>query len=378
MKRKTILTASILLLFFCAAANAARVEGSYEKLIRKYQEDEAAAAAKKKAKEPKSIWDDDTEANPYFQKQKTKSDKPKTEEKKKVREPKRSTFKRRVYTGPSKEEIAASATEKAIENFKSFMALDGYEMKYDRISYNVRADSLTVGEVVFSPVQEDERSVPVPYALKADEIVLRSFNIGEKNGKPMLKNGEMTVKKMEIPVWNEKAVKKGKVEIAQLKMKGDLAAFLEAKEGELETVEVKGLRSEAIINETILDNIVRSKVFAASSAHFKEAVLQKEIIDSLKQQDINGLTFSFAQINGQQIPTLDGVKAAMTSYSARILNKDLVLGARLEKEKGNPDANPDLEQLKKNVMENQAAIAAIEAESEKQKEEAEKQESEKK
>ena len=60
------------------------------------------------------------------------------------------------------------------------------------------------------------------------------------------------------------------------------------------------------------------------------------------------------------MPDVAAVQSAMTSYSARVLNTDLVLGARLESQKEKPQIN--LEQLKKNVAENKAAIAAAEAE----------------
>jgi len=179
----------------------------------------------------------------------------------------------------------------------------------------------------------------------------------------MRDKGEMLVRKLEFPIWNEKAVKKGKVEIDHLKMGGDMATFLKAKgEGKIASVEIRNLRSEAIINETVLNNVVRSKVLSASSAYFTDAALQKSILESLKQQKLDGVNFASATINGRSLASLDAARAVMTSYSARILNTDLVLGARLEAKKEKPEPFPDVELLKKNVTENKAAIAATEEE----------------
>ena len=213
---------------------------------------------------------------------------------------------------------------------------------------------------MFVPVKKNDgnnQKPVIPYLVKADEVVLRNCNIGEKNGSPLMPDGELTVRKMEIPVWNEKGIKKGKVDVSLLTVAGDIPAYLKGKgEGKLKTLEAKDVRSETIINETVLNNVIRSKVFSASDVALKEVELKKPFVDALKQQEIDGVTFSSAQINGERLPTPEGVKAAMLSYSARILNTDLVLGARLEAQKENPSENPDLELLKKNTAENKAKI----------------------
>ena len=286
---------------------------------------------------------------------------------------KKSSFKRRVYNGPSKTEIAEAATKKAEENFKNFFSSKEYDVKYAQISYNVSGDVLSVDKVEIVPKKRLlKKSNAIPYTMKAEQIVLRSFNVGEKDGKPMGENGELIARKVELPLWNEKAVKKGKVDITQLKMRGNLPSYLKAKgEGKLDAVEVRDLRSETIINETVLNNVVRSKVLSASSAFFREVTLQKKIADSLKQQELDGLNFGSATINGKSIPTPEGALASMVSYSARILDVDLVLGARLEAQKENPNSNPDKELLRKNAAENKEAIAAAETEMETQTSEAE-------
>lgn len=366
MKGGMIAVLSAVALLFCnpVQLQAASVEGSYDKMMREHKEKEARKLLEKRAEKSKSIWDDDAEANPYFkQKNKNKGKKEKASKEKKAKEPRRSTFKRRTYTGPSKDEIAETATKKAIENFNQFASSDTYGVKYSHISYNVSGDSLSVNDVLIIPKKTaKDTQPPVPYLMKAKEIILKRFNIGEVVGKPMTDNGEMVVRKMEIPVWDDKAVKKGKIDIAQLKMKGDIPTYLKEKEGEIDILELRDFRSETIINETILNNIIRSKVFAASSANLMGVELQKTIVDALKQQELDGLKFASARINNIPVPSLEGVKAAMTSYSARILNTDLVLGARLEAKKEKPSKEPDLELLKKNVEENKAAIAAVEAE----------------
>ncbi len=340
-----------------------KVESPHEKLLREYREKMGIKTETEKAAEkPKSIWDDDSAANPYFKSSSKKASvKTTKKEIKKTKEPKRSTFKRRVYTGPSKEEINEAASQKAVENFKVYLASKDYDVKFGKISYNVAADSLSVTDFMMVPKKGSPQEEKIPYYLTAKELIFRKFNIGEKNAKPVLENGEMKARKVEIPVWDENNVKKGKVEIAQLIMRGNVPAYMKAQgEGKLSAVELRDFRSETIINETILNNVVRSKIFSASSAAFTGVDLKKELIDSIKHQSLDGLKFETARIDSRNIPSLSGAIAAMTSYSARILNTDLVLGARLEAQKDKPVA--DMEQLKKNAEENKAAIVAVEAE----------------
>lgn len=365
MKRAEFVLLTIIISLFCVAPyESFAEEGSHDRLMRQYRERQAKKKVAEQTKKESSIWDDDAAANPYFKKEKkapvTKKDE-KTEAKTSVNTPEveeKDSFQRRVYKGPSKEEIAQTATKKAIENFKKFISAKEYEVKYDSISYNVKTDNLSINNITIVPSSKQLKAIN-PYLIKAETVSLRDFNIGEKDETPIAKDGEMIIGKMEIPVWNDKGVKKGKVDVAQLKMRGDIATYLKAKgNGKMETLEVSGFRSETIINEIVLNNIVRSKVFAASSADFKKVELQKGIANALKRQEITGLKFASARVNGQSMPSLEAVMAAMTSYSARILNTDLVLGARLEAEKKKP--NLDKEQLKKNAAENKAAIKAVE------------------
>ena len=368
MKAKSVTVLSVLMLLFCAFSYEVRAEeGAYKAFLRQFREYEAKEKAKKAADDNQSIWDDKSEVNPYFKNKKTNTSKTAEKTNKKQRRlPKKTTFKRRVYTGPSMEEISAAAVKKAVGNFNAFLASEDYEVKYEDIKYNVAGDVLTVEKITFVPVEknkQDNQKPAIPYLMKADKAVLRNINIGEKSGTPLSTDGEMTVQKLEIPVWNEQGVKKGKVDVARLTITGDIPAYLKGKgEGKLAMLEAKDIRSETIINETILNNVVRSKVFSASDATFKEVELKRPFVDALKRQEVDGITFAFAQVNGETLPTLDGVKAAMLSYSARILNTDLVLGARLEAQKDNPSENPDLELLKKNAADNKAEIEKAAAE----------------
>ena len=360
MKKKTAISLSVLLLLSGLLPCSVRAEeGAYAKILREFREREAKKALEKQeAAEPKSIWDDTSEANPYFKsntKKKTAAKKEDTA--KKRRSPKRRTFQRRVYTGPSKEEIASAAVEKSTANFNGFFASGNYDVKYGEIKYDVRGDTLTVKKISFVPRKKDGEKKTIPYLMKADEVVLRNMNIGEKNGTPLAENGEMAVRKMEIPIWNEEGIKKGKIDVSQLRMTGDLAAYLKGGAvGKLKTLEAKDVRSEKIINETVLNNVIRSKVFSASDVALKDVALNEKFLEALKRQDIDGVSFSSARIDGEEMPTIDGVRAAMLSYSARIVNTDLVLGARLEAQKEQPAENVDPELLKQNVAENKAEI----------------------
>lgn len=366
MKSKSVVFLSAFVSFFAVfgieTGSAAKTESAHDRLLRISRERQGLKTEEQKAAEqPKSIWDDEGASNPYF-----KSDRKKVrtavdlKKEKAVREPKRTTFKRRVYTGPSKDEINEAASKKAVENFKAFLSDDKYDARFENASYNTAGDSLSVTGLKIVPVKPDARGRKVPYVLTAAEIVVRGANIGESNGTPMGKNGELSVRKMEIPVWDENVVKKGKIEIDKMTAAGDVAAFLKERKGKLERLEITKLRSETIVNEAVLNNIVRSKVFAADDLAFEKPELGLETAEGLKRQELTGFRFDSAQIDGRNMPNVAAVQAAMTSYSARVLNTDLVLGARLEAQKEKPQIN--MEQLKKNVAENKAAIAAAEAE----------------
>lgn len=158
-KRVVFLSAFVFFAVSCGIATnaAAKEESPHDKMLREYRERTGQKApGQKAAEQPKSIWDDDSESNPYFR----ASDKKvrtaaQAKAEKQPREPKRSTFKRRVYTGPSKDEINQAASKKAVENFKAFFAGGNYDIKYDNISYNVPGDSLSV--VNFSMIPKKER-----------------------------------------------------------------------------------------------------------------------------------------------------------------------------------------------------------------------------
>ena len=157
MKAKSVIVLSALTFFLGVLPYTVRAEGSYEKLTRQIREQEAKKAAAKTSAKPQSIWDDQSEANPYFKSnKKSKVAKPAEEKgRKKIRLPKRSTFKRRVYTGPSKEEIASAAVKKAIDNFNSFLASKDYEARYEDIKYDVAGDVLTVKKIMFVPAEKE-------------------------------------------------------------------------------------------------------------------------------------------------------------------------------------------------------------------------------
>lgn len=367
MKYRTAAILSLLMLFSslsvqdvsAAAKNMQtekRKETTHERAMRRYKEQQAKEAERrKKEAAKKTVWDESS--NPYF-----KGQKPQKHKKENVEEngPKRSTFKRRIYTGPKKDEIFKAAEQKAQENFNSFLYSEEYAIHYGKISYNVESDTLFVNDLTAEPKKKNANEPPVPYLIKMKEIILSNFNIGEMDGTPLIHDdGELTARKIEIPIWNEKRIKKGKVELDNLSINGEIVKFLKEKEGKFQSLEVKGLKSEKIINETVLNNVVRSKIFSASSGTFKNGEMKKEIVKALKEQSLDGFSFSEARVNGQQIPTFDGVVSALTSYSARILNTDMVWGARLEAKKGK-QAVADPEQFKKNADENKAAVQKLE------------------
>lgn len=348
--------AALMFVFLCTVFCAVQANAqSHQKFMQMYKEAEEAKNPKKNEK-PASIWDDTSESNPYFKNRTNKTGADVRDQMKK-REPKKTTFKRRVYTGPSKDEIRAAASQKAVENFRASLPKGNYDVRYDKIGYDLAGDKLTISNLTFVPKAGTAEAKKITYYLKAEDVSLRGYNIGEKENTPMVKTGEATIRGLDVPVWNENGIKSGQMKFSQLKMNGDFLEYMKSGKGKFDTVELSDFRSEKIIRETILNNIVRSKVFSASSAVFKEADLSSSLADSLKDQTLDGLSFKTALINSQEINSQAGALAAMISYSARILNADLVVAARTEAEKKKP--NMTIEQLKENIEENKRALAEL-------------------
>lgn len=357
MKRNYAALMFVFLCFvFCAAQANAQ---SHQKFMEMYQKAQEAKDPQKN-KKPASIWDDTSEANPYFKNRTNKTGADVREQMKK-REPKKTTFKRRVYTGPSKEEIRAAASQKAVENFRASLPKGSYDVRYDKIGYDLDGDRLTISNLTFVPKAGTAEAKKIPYYMKAEDIALRGYNIGEKENTPLVKTGEAAIRGLEVPIWNENGVKSGQMQFAQLKMNGDFLEYMKNGKGKFDAVELSDFRSEAIIRETILNNIVRSKVFSASSALFNEVDIASSMTESLKNQTLDGMSFKSALINSQQIDSQAGAMAAMISYSARILNEDMVVAARTEAQKKKP--NMTIEQLKENIEEKKRALAELNEES---------------
>lgn len=298
---------------------------------------------------PKSIWDDPSESNPYFTKERTKTGADIKRENTKKRDYYKTTFKRRVYEGPTPEQAAKEAQSKAVENFKTYLPEGSYDVRFESVDYDANSDILSFKKLVFLPRENTAEAKKIPHYLLAEEARFSGFNIGEIYGTPQNETGLIQLTKLEVPVWNEGQVKVGKMTFDQLELNGKGLALIKEKKGSLDTALLAGFKSEKVINETILNNIVRSKVFAANKALFRNPSFDPEFFEAVKDQSLNGLSFSSAVINEKNFVMPEAVSAEMISYSARVLNPDLVLGARLEGGKKKEDQKPTLDQIKKNV-----------------------------
>ena len=67
-KRVVFLSALVFFAISCAIVSnaAAKEESPHDRLLREYRERTGIKAPGQKAEQPKSIWDDDSESNPYF------------------------------------------------------------------------------------------------------------------------------------------------------------------------------------------------------------------------------------------------------------------------------------------------------------------------
>ncbi len=305
-----------------------------------------------------SIWDDDSSGDSrYFTRKKGRTAADIKREEAKFA-PKKKTATKFVYTGPTKEDIAKQAPVTAQQNFRKLLSPE-YDYKFGKVEYNVDTDSFKVTDLTALPKSEAQRKKGV-YAIKVGSVELYKFNIGERGGTKQNPSGQAILSEIDIPVFNANAVKTGQVKIDGLKADGRFTYLMEKGSGVLDKVAVSGLRSEKIINETILNNIVRAKVFSANSAEFENLNVPAGFMSLLKNQSFKGFNFSSAVVNGKRIPTPAGAEAAMISYSSRFLDADLVMGARMEKAKKNPIANMDA--VKRNVTAHKQSVAEFEKE----------------
>lgn len=305
-----------------------------------------------------SIWEDDTSADGrYFTRKKGRTAADIKREEAKFA-PKKKTATKFVYTGPTKEDIAKQAPVTARQNFRKLMPPE-YDYTFGKIEYNVDTDSFKVTDLTALPKSKARNKTGV-YAIKIGSVELYKFNIGERGGTKQNPSGQAILSQIDIPDFNASNVKTGQVKIEGLKIDGRFIYLMEKRSGVLDKVAISGLRSEKIINETILNNIVRAKVFSANSAEFEKLNVPAGFMSLLKNQSFKGFDFSSAVVNGKRIPTPAGAEAAMISYSSRFLDSDLVMGVRMEKEKKNPIANMDA--VKRNVTAHKQSVAEFEKE----------------
>ncbi len=316
----------------------------------------AQPAAGAQSTEESSLWNDDTaDDSRYFtRKQGRTAADVKREEAKFA--PKKKTATKFVYTGPTKESIAKEAPAKAQLNFRKLLPA-GYDYKFGKVEYNVDTDSFKISDFVVLPKSEARQKKGV-YVLKAEKVELYKFNIGERGGTPQNPSGDALMSKIDVPVFNAKDIKIGQTKIESLKASGKFPYLMEKGSGVLDKVSLSGLHSEKIINETILNNIVRSKIFSADQAEFSSLNVPAGFFAALNGQSLKGFDFSSAVINGSRVGTLAGAEAALVSYSSRFLDSDLVVGARMEKQKQKPIANMDA--VKRNVRAHKQAVGEFE------------------
>ena len=305
-----------------------------------------------------SIWDDDSSGDSRFftrKKGRTAAD-IKREEAKFA--PKKKTATKFVYTGPSKEEIAKQAPITAQQNFRKLLP-PVYDYQFEKVEYDVNTDSFRVTGLTALPKSEAQRKKGM-YGIKIGSIELYKYNIGERGGTKQNPSGQAILSEIDVPVYNQNGVKSGQLKIENLKITGRFPYLMEKGSGVLDQVTFSGLRSEKIINETVLNNIVRAKVFSADSADFTNLSVPAGFMDLLKDQSFKGFNFTSSVVNGKRIGTPAGAEAAMISYSSRFLDSDLVMGARMEKAKKKPIAN--MEAVKRNVTAHKQSVAEFEKE----------------
>lgn len=314
-----------------------------------------------KKKKEDALWDQNREGGSFFDKKKrdrTAADVKKEEEAK--HSYKKTTFKRRRYAGPTYKAAAEAAAKKAVENFKTFLPAGDFEFKYESEKYHPSADALIIKNVKFVPKEDSPDAKKIPYYLTAKEIKASGFNLGRIFDRPQNETGLLVFSDVDFPIYNEKNVKSGLIKINRVEARGQALALLKNRQGALSSLGIAGLRNEKIINEIVFNDVVRSKIFALRFGTFYNVTIPKGFVENLKQQTIEGLTFSSATVDTIAYTSPEAVQANIVRYSARVFDAEKLTGARIEAAKKQRERKNTDEQFRKNAKIKESAVKEIE------------------
>ena len=316
---------------------------------------------RQKEEREKAKWDKDNEAASYVKKKKkirTAADVKREEAAK--RDYKKSTYKRKKYAGPTYKDASAEAEKKAIEAFKTYLPEGDFDFVYESENYRQSSDILVVKNVKFVPKKESQEAKTVPYYLAIKEIKVVGFNLGQIYNSAQKKAGLVVFAETDFPIYNEKKVKTGQIKINRLEARGKSLAVLKNGQGALTSLKVQGLHNEKIINEVVFNDIVRSKIFAIRFGTFHNITIPSGFADQLKEQSVEGFSFSSATVDSAAYTSPAAVQANVIKYSARVFDANKLAGAQIEaKKKKREQVNTD-EQFRKNAQIKESAVKELE------------------
>lgn len=304
------------------------------------------------------------ELNPAFSKayKKTGADIKKENEEAKTKKYYKTNFKRRRYEGPSYKEAKELAERQVYEKIKEYFPVGNFAFKVGDFSYEASSDVVTLSELVAVPKKGTKEEGKIPYFFKIDQARLIGFNLGEFLGMPVSEQGVIELRKIDLPKYNDYFVQVGKTEIGQVRLDGAGLDFIKKGKAEFKEIRVNGLSTQSIIDQILLGNIVRAKKFETKLAIFSDATLSTEIINSIKAQNLKGLTFAVAAVNGSQYTSMDAINLVFTSYSARVLDVEKIAAVKQEMDMKKEKADLSKERLQILKMEKQKKLENLKKE----------------
>ncbi|MCQ2913750.1 MAG: hypothetical protein MJ247_00970 [Alphaproteobacteria bacterium] len=285
---------------------------------------------------------------------------------KKKNEFKPTSFKRRVYEGPSYNELKKRAAENAKNAAVDYLPKGNFDLTYGDFAYNESGDVLSVSNIVAkSKNKNSETDEPyVLFTVKSAKIT--GFNLGELDETPVNETGILEIEGIDINLYDANMVKKGKRTIGSIRLVGEALKILQKNDGKFDILQIKDLYSEILINKIVRETIIQSELYKANNITFYNGSVNGALMNLGKEkQFFDGLTLTNATIDGSDYSTMNLEKLDMVikKMSSRVIDIDKIASARAEKQKDPSERDFSNESLKNSTIMRNEKRAKLLAES---------------
>lgn len=261
------------------------------------------------------------------------------------------TFKRRRYEGPTYAELKVRAGENAKNAVIDYLPNgNSYDLTYGEFTYNENGDVLGISNIV-AKTKIKQKETNEPYVLfTVKSAKLTGFNLGELEEEPVNQMGILEIEGIEINIYNENMVKKGKRTIGSIRLVGEALNILQKKEGKFDILQIKDLYSEILINKIVRETIIQSELYKANNITFYNGSVNGGAVNLVQEKNFfTGLSLTNATVDGTDYSTMNLEKLDMVikKMSSRVIDLEKVASARAEKQK-DPDKRDFSEESLKN------------------------------